>query len=347
MGRPRTTNTHLPKYVKPIHGSLWYCLPKVKPVRICKIGDDAALWKFMLDRAEPTGPILYMTDLFDRYEKEVLPTLAPRTQKDYRRMIVKLREVFGPMRPNDVKPKDVGNLVVFGPGGAQSVKLVAVLSAVFSKAVGRWYVCDRNPCHKVEKPEAGKRDRYITDEEYKAVYDLMPARVQIAMDLALLTGQRQGDILSLTWDKVTSQGIRFRQGKTGKRLIVEMSPALESVLKRARMMLPQVPRTYVVRTGPSTKFKRHGGKPYTSDGFRALWQRGMNKAVRGYWKGSRSTRRWVEPILKDRFTFHDIRAKTVSDTQDLNEAMKRAGHTSMAMTRGVYDRGERPVKPLK
>jgi len=32
---------------------------------------------------------------------------------------------------------------------------------------------------------------------------------------------------------------------------------------------------------------------------------------------------------------------------ELVEAMERAGHTSMAMTRGVYDRGTRDVEPLK
>jgi len=52
-------------------------------------------------------------------------------------------------------------------------------------------------------------------------------------------------------------------------------------------------------------------------------------------------------LIQERFTFHDIRAKCVSDSSSLEEAFERAGHTSMAMTRGTYDRGERKVKPLK
>jgi hypothetical protein len=51
--------------------------------------------------------------------------------------------------------------------------------------------------------------------------------------------------------------------------------------------------------------------------------------------------------LPERYTFHDLRAKSVSDSATLDEAFERAGHTSMAMTRGVYDRGVRKVKPLR
>jgi integrase len=83
---------------------------------------------------------------------------------------------------------------------------------------------------------------------------------------------------------------------------------------------------YVVRT--------RKGTPYTSEGFRACWQRTMQRAMR---KG----------ILAERFTFHDLRAKSVSDSKTLEEAFERAGHTSMQMTRGTYDRGVRKVTPLK
>jgi integrase len=39
--------------------------------------------------------------------------------------------------------------------------------------------------------------------------------MQIAMDLALDTGQRRGDLLALTRAQLTDKGIAFRQGKTG------------------------------------------------------------------------------------------------------------------------------------
>jgi integrase len=159
------------------------------------------------------------------------------------------------------------------------------------------------------------------------VYAIAKPRVRLAMDLALLTGQRQGDILSLPFKNVTDEGILFRQAKTGKRLLVEMSPTLKEVIDRARAMAPVVDiGGYVLRT--------RRGVCYTSEGFRACWQRTMNKAMK-------------LGAIGERFTFHDLRAKSVSDTTDIQKAFERAGHTSMAMTRGVYDRGIRKVTPLK
>jgi len=86
--------------------------------------------------------------------------------------------------------------------------------------------------------------------------------VQMAMDLAVLTGQRRGDLLSLTRDQLTDDGILFRQGKTGRALVVEWSDQLRAVIKRAKDYPPQVRRTLICT---------RGGNPYTADGF--SWHR--------------------------------------------------------------------------
>jgi integrase len=100
---------------------------------------------------------------------------------------------------------------------------------------------------------------------------------------------------------------------------------MDAVLETAKNMTPVVHiGGYVLRT--------RSGKPYTSEGFRACWQRTMAKHVKA---GG------------ERFTFHDLRAKSVSDSKTLEQAFERAGHTTMAMTRGVYDRNYRKVTPLK
>lgn len=324
MSRPKTKNRHLPKGVTIIHGSFWYKATGQKRIRVGPVTDEAALYRFMADKLTPAGPMYTVRDMLDRYTSEVLPTLEPRTQKDYRRHLKILATVFGDARPDEVLPRHIGQFLTVTKGPIQRNRIVAVLSAVYTKAVGRWYVADKNPCVGVERNPSRKRDRYVTDAEYAAVYALHAPRMQIAMDLALLTGQRQGDLLRLQWSKVTTEGVEFRQGKTGKRLLVTMSPDLKAVLDRAKDMLPDVPRAYVLR--------RRDGQPYSENGFRAIWQRAMRKYARA---GG------------ERFTFHDLRAKSVSDSGSLQAAMERAGHTSMAMTRGVYDRGVRKVTPLR
>lgn len=339
MGRPRTSHKHLPKYVSIIHGAYWYRAPKQKAVRICEAGNEVELYRWMADKLEPKAitPKATLSDVFDKYEREVIPTLQPRTQKDYRRHLLTLRKVFGHLHPDEVEPRHIGQFLDVDKGKIQRNRMVAVLSAVYSKAVGRWYVAKRNPCRDVERNESHKRTRYVTNEEFAAFRESVNPRMRIAMDLALLTGQRQGDLLRLTWRQVSPDGVAFRQGKTGKKLLVEMSPALEEVLTRARKMLPHLPREYVLR--------REDGLPYSENGFRAIWQYAMARAVKGT---KRRNGEWKKrPILKERFTFHDLRAKSVSDSDTIQNAFERAGHTSMAMTRGVYDRGVRKVKPLR
>jgi integrase len=277
----------------------------------------------------PTVPDASSTlkSFFERYKREVVPTLAPRTQAGYSRHLVILDRSFGHMRPDDLKPKDVGQFLDRPKGKIQANRQVAVLSAAYAMMVGRWYVADRNPCIGVKRNPSKKRTRYVTDQEFSAFQSICSPRLKLAMDLALLTGQRQGDLLTLPWKSVTDDGVLFHQGKTGKRLLVGLSPSLSAALAKARNMVPVVEvGGYVIRT--------RRGMPYSSDGFRACWQRTMRKALK-------------RGLLKERFTFHDIRAKCVSDSVTLDAAFERAGHTSMAMTRGTYDRGVRKVTPLK
>lgn len=342
MARPRTTNRHLPKYVTVIHGSYWWRAPKQKAERIGPVADEAGMYRWVAEKLGPNpapAPTSSYTlnDAFNRYEREVVPQLEPRTQRDYRRHLLVLRKTFGHMNPNDVLPKHIGQFLDVTKGKITRNRQVAVLSAVFTKMVGRWYVADRNPCANVERNPSKPRDRNVTDAEFNAVRAIANPRVQVAMDLALLTGQRQGDLLKLKWSQVTPEGITFRQGKTGKRLMVEMSPALEAVLQRAKKMLPHLPREYVLR--------RRDGLPYTEHGFRAIWQRVMRVASKGV---KRRNGEWKRPpVITERFTFHDLRGKSGTDATSLQDAYERLGHTSISMTRRVYDRGVRKVKPLK
>ena len=273
MSRPKTKNRHLPRGVTIIHGSFWYKATGRKRIRVGPVNDEAALYRFMVDKLTPAGPMYTVRDMLDRYTTEVLPTLEPRTQKDYRRHLKVLAREFGDARPDEVLPRHIGQFLTVTKGPIQRNRIVAVLSAVYTKAVGRWYVADKNPCIGVERNPSKKRDRYVSDAEYAAVYALHGPRMQIAMDLALLTGQRQGDLLRLPWSKVTTEGVEFRQGKTGKRLLVMTSPDLEAVLQRARSLLPDLPRAYVLR--------RRDGHPYSENGFRAIWQRTMRRYVKG------------------------------------------------------------------
>lgn len=269
-----------------------------------------------------------MNDLFDLYETECIPRLQWRSQRDYKSIIVILRRTFGHKPVVEVRPKDVAEFINVPTGRVHRNRMVTILSTVFKKAMGRWCLDLNltNPCTVIERWPTKPRDRYVTTEEYGGFYATVRESVQIAMDLALLTSQRQGDLLDLKWSQIKTGGprptwhIEIDQGKTGKKLAVEISPLIEQVLDRAWMM-----------SGPRSEYviRRKTGDRFTEDGFRALWQR--------------YCRAW-EAAGHERFHFHDLRAKAISDNPDLIAASVLAGHINSGITRRVYDRNRRFVK---
>jgi integrase len=273
-----------------------------------------------------------MNDLFDRYAEECIPELEWRSQRDYRNILVYLRDAFGRFEPRGVTPRMVVDFLQVKKGRIHRNRMVTILSTVFKKAIGKWCIEGdlRNPCTGVERWPTRPRDRYVTTEEFSAFRAICRPQVQISMDLALLMGQRQGDLIGLRWDQVKTEGpreswvIEIDQGKTGKRLAIIISPDVEAVLDRAWMLEPHWPREYVIRT--------KWGKRHTEDGFRAMWQR--------------YCRQW-EAMGNPRFHFHDLRAKSISDNPNFNSAYLLAGHIDSKLTRRVYDRNRRTVQPLR
>lgn len=269
---------------------------------------------------------MLVSEMLEQYQREVVPEFKPRTQKDYAWIIGKLIAHFGHMDADTVKPKDVG-LFLRVPTGKQSRnRMVAVLSAAYSEAVGRWFTVEKNPCLEVKRNPSKPRTRYITAEEFKIFQDFVPDPLKLAMELSYLTYQRQGDILALTWENVREDGIYIQQGKTGKKLLIRYTPTVRELLQRCRNQLPQIPRKFVIR--------RRTGQPYDSQAFKSRWIRYMNRAVK-------------EGLLTERFTFHDLRAKACTDTDDLDRASKGAGHTNKQITQSVYIRSAQSVDPVR
>lgn len=280
-----------------------------------------------------TAPVTVNT-ILERYERECLDELATRTQRDYKRHIGHLQRRFGALDATLLEPRDFADFLNVRRGKIQRVRQLAVLSAAFTIAVRRWFWLKVNVLRDVERPKSKPRDRLILDEEFAACKALAPFRVQLAMQLALLTGQRQGDIIRFKWADLREEIVEGRkatflhvfQSKTSKRLAIEVTPELEAVLDQCWQLKGggHAGSEYIVPT--------RTGKPYTSEGFRACWQR-----VRVKWERSGG-----EPLH-----FHDIRALAATKCPTLEMAQQLLGHTSPAMTRRVYRRGVERVKPLR
>lgn len=267
-----------------------------------------------------------ISEILDRFESEYIPKLAPRTQGDYRRHVAHLKKVFGHWNPDEMRPKDFAEFTNVARGPMQRVRQLAVLSSALTQAVSYWFWCERNVLRDVKRRKNPPRDRLISDEEFEQLKSIAPKRVQMAMMLALLTGQRQGDIIRFKWADIRDNALMLRQGKTGKRMAIVINKELERVLDQC-WLLPGSGSSggqYVLPT--------RTGKPYTSEGFRACWQR--------------VHRQWLR-LGKEAAHFHDIRGMAATKCGSVEEARALLGHSDISLTYRVYRRGLERVQALK
>lgn len=276
-----------------------------------------------------------VTQILDRYERDCMDDLAPRTQRDYRRHIGHLKARFGHLIAAELEPRTFADFLNIRRGKINRVRQLAVLSAALTIAIRRWFWLKTNALREIERPRSKPRTRLIGDDEFAAMKAMSPLRVRLAMDLALITGQRQGDILDFRWADITpldepifdpvtktmiTDELNVCQSKTGKRIGIGVTKDLEAVLDRC-WQLPE--------RGEFILTRRCAGR-YTSEGFRALWQRSINKYIR---------------LGGAHFTFHDIRALCATKQPTPESAMRLLGHATLAMTLRVYRRGKERVTP--
>ncbi len=321
MGRKRKNRKDLPARMYVSHGayylvgqdSKWHHLGRDYAKAMAKYGE----------LMQPPGPTLRMGDLMDRYMKEIAPKKAPRTYKNNLNEVRTLRKVFGRMRPSDVRPQDIYAYMDARNAPVAANREKALLSNVFAYGI-RWGVITDNPCRHVKRNPEKPRGRYIEDGEYEAVWKLAPPVIQCIMDLGYMTGLRLGDLLKLNIrDNVHKDGLYVVTGKTGRKQKFDWTPELRDVTARCKTLRGKVSSPNLICT--------RNGQQYTVDGFRSIWQRLMGKAL-------------DKNVLKERFTFNDLRAKAASDADNPTELL---GHDDPRTTNRVYRRGPRRVTPLR
>ncbi|MER2265590.1 tyrosine-type recombinase/integrase [Methylobacterium oxalidis] len=157
----------------------------------------------------------------------------------------------------------------------------SVLARILSWARDRGLVL-ANPCERGGRLyRASRADKVWTDHDEARFLTSAPPHLHLPLLLALWTGQRQGDLLRLTWAAYDGTAIRLRQQKTGARVVVPIGAPLKAALEATP------------RTSPVILLNSEG-RPWTSDGFRASWRKACHVAgITG-------------------LTFHDLRGTAVS-----------------------------------
>ncbi|UFS56931.1 tyrosine-type recombinase/integrase [Comamonadaceae bacterium M7527] len=285
-----------------------------------------------LERRAPPRDARTIGAAMDRYEREVMPTKAPRTQRDNRLEMREIRRAFGHMALEAIKPKHIAQYRDRRSAKIRANRELALLSHVFNMA-REWGLTDaENPCRGVKRNKPGVRDFYASDQVWEAVMSCAPQDLRFAMELAHLTGQRPADVLAMRWADVRDGMIDVRQGKTNKRLRIVIEGRLEALLGEIRATIPS---------------RRNQLAPWvlTSSSGNKL----TSTMIHSRMKKAREAAASMHPDLAEdiaQVQFRDARPKAASEL-DLGSAQALLGHANPELTKRVYQRAGQVVKPAK
>lgn len=315
-------NANLPPRLHLKSGAYYY-VTTAKPRKWIKLSKDKAeafrKWAELEGRDIAAGTF---QAAWEAYEREIVPAKALRTQKDNRQEAKYLLKVFGEMALDDIAPEHVKQYLKIRTAKIRGTREKALLSHVFNFARGEGMTSAPNPCAGIKGATTG-RNRYVSDDEFMAVWDEACPPLRDCMDLALLTGQRPGDLLKLRHTDIRDGSIWICQSKTGQRLRISIEGELKALIDRCKARAS----TYPVTCLHLIVSERGQPVPYWT--MRAMFDR-ARKAARGDWQ------------------FRDIRAKTATDLDDLGAAQKLLAHKRREMTeRYVRARMGEKVRPLR
>lgn len=236
----------------------------------------------------PTRLTITLTGVLDAYEDLAdFKNLADATKRGYRAYLRAIAAEFGDLPTELLKDRRTrGELLAWRDRIALTSRRNAdyrfsVFARVLSWAVNRGL----SPLNPLERPgrlyRAARKGNVWTAEDEAAFLSKAPKHMHLALILALWTGQRQGNLLRLTWSAYDGEQIRLAQNKTGARVLIPVGGPLKMMLDAQRATAVTILTTA-------------NGMTWTSDGFRTSWGRACEKAG-----------------IVD-LTFHDLRGTAVT-----------------------------------
>ena len=267
----------------------------------------ARLQREKLPELEPPGTFAWLADW---YLTEIAPDhLAPRTLLDRTQCVKNLVAAFPKIAAHKIAPHNVQEYIYLrmrtSPRRAKME--YTTMSQIYRWGIRFGYV-SVNPAVDLYTPPEKPRDRYVTHEELAAFVECNPTWGGPVGLFGYAVGQRLGDILALNYHPDV---LIFRTQKTGKRARIQMTPYLNHLIEQIN---PDIQEGELI-------VKNANGQPYDRHSFGHRWRRCMDKFVAaGY----------------ERFTFHDLKAKFVTDSKELGlDPVAQALHDNPRTTK-VY-----------
>jgi integrase len=157
------------------------------------------------------------------------------TQRGYNRYLKMIEAAFGDL-PIDAlsDPECRGEFKAWRDGLADKPRTAdyawTTLARVLSVAKDRGRI-PVNPCERGGRLyEAGRKEKVWGEAEIGRLLSVASPEIELALYLALWTGQRQGDLLRLPWSAYDGARIRLRQSKSGRNVVIPVADTLKTKL---------------------------------------------------------------------------------------------------------------------
>lgn len=328
MGRPRTRDFDLPPLMIRRDGRYYYGRNQTA------LGPDfrAALRKYAELHVGQADPGTF-ADAADAYRKlpDGLRAKRASTQREYGRQLDVLISVFGRMRLDGIKPRDVAAFLAAAsekpesaPQGGRrkrggpiaATRMKALLSTVFNFARVHGLTDAPNPCAGV-RGKKSERGIYVGDAELATVLAHADGPTATFLELAYRTGADASVILGLRLSDVQDGALRLARTKTGEKVAVTVEGPLKALVDG--LARRPVRSMYLVADDR--------GQPFTLQAMR-----------RRFWKARQAA--------GASWQIRDLRAKAGSDADSIADARALLGHrheTTTAIYRRLRGQAARPI----
>lgn len=312
------------------------------------LGTDkvAALRKWAeMECKEPPPEANLMKLVFDRYEVEVIPTKAQRTQLDNRGELAMLRKVFDKAPIDAITPQHIAQYRDKRSAKTRANREIALFSHVWNMAREWGLTAKENPCRGVRRNKESPRDFYADDEIWEAVYVRGCQELKDAMDANYLSGQRPSDCLQFKLTDIRGDLFLVNQSKTGKKLNIRLRLPDGTMTEFGRL-IERLKR----RPGRVTSLHlllNKQGDPLRLGSLQKYFNEAKALAIKELTEeGSRISMALAARIKQ--FVFKDAgRPKAGSDIEQLDKAQQLLGHEGKDITKRHYRRKGETVDPTR
>lgn len=241
--------------------------------------------------ARKLRPAGTLRSILDAYESSAdFLALADRTRSDYKKHLRAVALEFGDFPLAALSDRrSRGEFLAWRDRLAVTSRRNADYRfSVFARALSWAFNRGLTSLNPLERPgrlyRANRNENVWTDEDEASFLSKAPAHLHLALTLALWTGQRQGDLLRLTWTAYDGAFVRLKQRKTGARVVIPVGSPLKVALDAAQK----------AKKDSVTILTTEAGTTWTESGFRASWRKACAKSG-------------VSDV-----TFHDLRGTAVT-----------------------------------